>query len=64
MEIIGIVLILTIVFWGVLRNLNKAGEIASRGILSASAKYAATSAKELTPEDIKVLEVMRDLHKL
>lgn len=64
MELIIIALVLIILFWGMFRNLRKAGDVVTSGLVASAAKYTATTAKELTPEDIAILKSVRELQNL
>ena len=52
-----------ILFWGMLRNLRIAGEIATLGSVAAASKFTATTAKVLTDEDMVILAKLREAAK-
>ena len=61
MEIIAIATLVTLLFWGMIRNLRVAGEIATLGTVASATKFTATTAKTCTPEDLKIIEELRKL---
>ena len=61
MEIIAISLVVILLFWGMIRNLRVAGEIATLGTVAAATKYTATTAKECTPDDLAIIAKLRQL---
>lgn len=61
MEIIGLSILTILLFWGMIRNLRVAGEIATLGTVAAATKFTATTTKTCTPEDLKIIEELRKL---
>jgi small-conductance mechanosensitive channel len=61
MEIIFIVSVAILLFWGTIRNVRVATDIASSGLKAQAIVFVAQSAKEIKPEDMAVIEALKKI---
>ena len=61
MELIFLISLATLLFWGTIRNLRRSSEVLSVGLVAAASVYTVATAKQLTAEDLITLQKLKEL---